>query len=337
MPKRLQLIFSCLLIIAMFSVSGLVPMTRADSGLLTQSRHSTGSRVPAGSVAVPGSRGVLLVPKECVHEMPPGSTLLPHAAANGTGDVVLEANGTELTYIPPAICAMSGPDNFSGSNWIEGTTFCFGQCATPGDAFGFYQGEWQVPNNPPSYDGQILYFFDGLQYQNIQDVPLIQSVVQWGYNGDFGGNYWTADSWVFTLDWLGYGEVYYSNVLNVNNYDNVIGTLSAYNCGSNNQCNWDIVTNDQTQNTWSSFNCGTKSWVCNLGLYLATSVFEGYYISGCLDMPQNGYATMSGISMLDNSGYSITPLWYSHVWNDYGCGQSVTYTTSYDILWFTLA
>src|SRR5208282_1418503 len=66
--------------------------------------------------------------------------------------------------------------------------------ATTNKSYGKIAATWIVPPSPTSDDGQILYFFPGLEdMSNV--ISIVQPVLQWGNNGIFGGRYWLVASW----------------------------------------------------------------------------------------------------------------------------------------------
>lgn len=58
-------------------------------------------------------------------------------------------------------------------------------------------GEWAVPPAPPANDGQILYFWNGVEPDD--NSAVLQPVLQWGSTPAGGGAYWAVASWYFTL------------------------------------------------------------------------------------------------------------------------------------------
>jgi len=77
--------------------------------------------------------------------------------------------------------------------------------------FDAFLGYFNVPQNPPNWDGGILYMFTGLQNDNWVPIPgewptppgfdIIQPVLQFGGDSeDGGGDYWELASWYVTLD-----------------------------------------------------------------------------------------------------------------------------------------
>jgi hypothetical protein len=79
-----------------------------------------------------------------------------------------------------------------GSGWIT-----YAQNDLPIAQIHVFSTDWLVPNNPPVYDGQLLYLFNGLEdgSDNTSPTHILQPVLQFGPNGLFGGNYWTINNW----------------------------------------------------------------------------------------------------------------------------------------------
>lgn len=77
-----------------------------------------------------------------------------------------------------------------GSGWI---TYAQNDVAVSG--LTSFSTDWIVPSNPPAYNNQLLYIFNGLQDGFTATSHILQPVLQYGSNGRFGGNYWSIDNW----------------------------------------------------------------------------------------------------------------------------------------------
>ncbi len=65
--------------------------------------------------------------------------------------------------------------------WYNGSTYAIRQ----------FQSTWVVPPAPLSWDGQIVYLFEGLTNSH----HILQPVLQYGASDDGGGAYWSVASW----------------------------------------------------------------------------------------------------------------------------------------------
>jgi hypothetical protein len=70
-------------------------------------------------------------------------------------------------------------------NWIT-----FAEWANPSTqgTINNFSTTWTVPSAPTGRDGQLLYIFNGLEDSTQHDI--LQPVLQWGFNGFYGGNNW---------------------------------------------------------------------------------------------------------------------------------------------------
>jgi hypothetical protein len=56
-----------------------------------------------------------------------------------------------------------------------------------------------VPSNPQDNDGQVIFYWNGLE-EFAGGTFVLQPVLQWGSTGGFGGQYWQIASWVVFSD-----------------------------------------------------------------------------------------------------------------------------------------
>jgi hypothetical protein len=200
-------------------------VSRAALAQSTRPAPSPGER--SGWVQVPG----MLTKAECVHEIPKGAHI-EVKEGTFTGDVTLD--GTVIAHYDRCSTApiltrpmghtprASGPgDAFpdwfvappppgplppppgknpppppTGNGWIEAVQK---DLSLPsGDNIDWMYGTWTVPENPTT-GGAVIYLWNGVEpnpYGNL----VIQPVLQWGYNGAYGGEYWVIASWIWQSD-----------------------------------------------------------------------------------------------------------------------------------------
>ncbi|HKF04729.1 MAG TPA: hypothetical protein VKB49_20565 [Candidatus Sulfotelmatobacter sp.] len=247
----------------------------------------------------------------CVSHLAKGDVLLQDEAviqhANGTSENIeecayphFESDGTKVVGdVKPAGDEKSQPP-YIGHSWVE--------YASIHDSanYGQIYSEWDVPPTPKSDDGQILYFFNGLE-QYSGDVTIIQPVLGW--NADFSSA-WGIAAWNCCKK----GTVQEATPARVNPGDHLEGyvfnncSAGTTKCGS-----WDIVIVDQENGNFSQLiktsNFGqTFNWAFG-------AVLEVYYISKCADYPaaeESGYSgglSFYNESVLNDNFVSITPAW----------------------------
>ena len=182
-------------------------------------------------------------------------------------------------------------------------------------AVGEFSNNFHVPAAPSNFDGQLIYIFPGMQGGG----AIIQTVIQYGNNGGWGGQYWTMASWAG-----GGGEYngnYYSgNVVSISTGDEIHSELNGNpnNCNGNG-CLWEITGTDLTNGQVSSYGTYINiSW--NQVIPLAIEV---YGVDTCADYP----------AIYDNSydfyitGWNSGPQWTPQLTSIISvetCNESVT-------------
>ncbi len=198
------------------------------------------------------------------------------------GRIVAASELTPLTVDPPT-------HQQATNNWVAyawGTRDCFWQPWPPWfvceSNFRALVGYWNIPAAPQNTANVLLYIFNGMQPTGASSLPLIQPVLQWGFNGAFGGQYWSVASWhVWGSD---QDEFAYSTPIeniNTDTYDTVHGGI-GWQSQSGPDHNWGITSTLIDVNRY----CGIY-WACpattltatmpNSELGYLTVVLEGYH------------------------------------------------------------
>jgi hypothetical protein len=130
-------------------------------------------------------------------------------------DLVLEPKKKDL--IKPqnkkVIKPWTGHDWMVNSGWMNNT----------GNPISYFSTRWIVPPAPPSDNDQIIYMFNGIETRTFGWI--LQPVLQWGDNGDFGGDYWCIANWfVNSGSFAGHG-----NSIQVNAGDVLQGIMTLTN------------------------------------------------------------------------------------------------------------
>jgi hypothetical protein len=147
----------------------------------------------AASAGTPNG-GVVLTPaglvhKECLHEIPVGSSV------KRDGTVALP-NGKVVTLpecpFPSARVDGSGPIP-NVNSWVADV-----QAPAFTNSFGFnwfngLNASFSVPSAPASYVGQTIFFFPG--FSPSDNSEIIQPVLQYGPSGAGGGRFWGVANW----------------------------------------------------------------------------------------------------------------------------------------------
>ncbi len=156
------------------------------------------------------------------------------------------------------------------NGWIESTSIV----APTNKSF---SGLWDssiVPSQPRSNDGQVLFFFPGLEDINDPNTSILQPVLTWS------AGQWTVSNWNCCLSNI----VVQSTPININPGDRVVsstvencrpGTLS---CTTWNITSWDTNTGGSTTLLKTPSDGQVFNWAFG-------AVLEPYYVVSCEDYP----------------------------------------------------
>jgi hypothetical protein len=175
--------------------------------------------------------------------------------------------------------------------------------------FTSFIGYFNVPDDPPNWDGGILYMFTGLQNDNWVPIPsepntpagfdIIQPVLQYGGDSeDGGGDYWALASWYVTVD----ENVLYSTLEQVNAGDIIYGNMTKIG-----PTEWYIggIVQSAGINTYITYDdprLDTQPW--------AYCTLEVYDIDDCdADFPpKDSPMKFTGMKLYDSQGL-VVPSW----------------------------
>lgn len=296
----------------------------ASSGATSASPHMAQRVVKvSSSYALGTSSPYVLTPfgyvlRTCVFNVGTGAVIFDN-------DTVVMANGTRFTKPPCPSEPTQTPPPGSGSSppasngWDEDANWCY--CPTTPPAISYFDGYWKVPDTPPSnfLTFQLIYLFLGLQPSG-SGGSIIQPVLQWGWNGKFGGGYWVIASW-----YAG-SNSFYSTPQNANTADQIYGQMSGSSCSQNTGgCNWLITTTDTSNGHSTSLSYTSHTELGNLAEYWAAVALEVYGVANCAYYPPAGYVptTFSSMTMKNTNGLAITPSWTKSYPIQDGCYQFV--------------
>ena len=283
--------------VAIVTVSALSFMTVAQAFPRVATTHPAG--VPDDFVITPFG----YFHPSCVNQLAEGDVLHSDEKAieraNGTFDKIqvcayahYTADGTKVTG---DVREVQPPD--ISHAWIEyasiHTSFDYGQV----------YGEWAVPANPSTNDGQTVFLFNGLEDIN-NVVTIIQPVLGW--NSDYGSA-WGIAAWNCCVN----GAVNEAPPAHVNPGDHLLGyTFNNCAAGTRTCSSWDIVIVDEQNGNFSQM-IGTTNYGQTFN-WAFGGVLEVYNIKQCGDYPPPDYLGGIGFyneSVLNNKFVSITPAW----------------------------
>jgi hypothetical protein len=224
-------------------------------------------------------------PKACVTEIPNGA----HVSNAG---LVRRLDGTTFQIAKCISNTASAPVD---SGWME-----FASYQTGTGSFRSITAGWRVPAAPAgTYSGRNLYYsFPGME----NATYIIQPVIQYGYNGDYGGSFWTAASWHCDLG----PNCKHGTPIAIYPGDSVVGTATGTSC-INNVCTWTMSTVDVTHSTRSDYTIDDNdsySWATG-------GAVEVYGLTSCSQYPVSGI-WYSGLAIRDRNSLLQSPIWAAH-------------------------
>lgn len=218
----------------------------------------------------------------------------PHYTRNG---VLLNAGTVNFAGAldlgtPPTV-----PPEVSG--WLENASVTTDSAT---QSYGALVGTWSVPLPPSVNDGQLLYFFPGLE--DINDVQtILQPVMAW-YQDQ-----WTIASWNCCIN----GVTSNSPLVNVKAGDKIYGSITS-SCGPGTlSCStWDVLTVDLTTGKSTILaNTPSESQAFN---WAFGGVSEPYYVVSCKDYPQGGSLSFTSLTLFDENLHPVAkPAWVTAV------------------------
>ena len=205
--KRINISIITALLVLLISMINFIPVLASDSGF---------TKIESGFTLDPSQPGILLKPGSTIHHLKtgitevycPDKTLLiksldsesaqvvtPFGVKNAT-DIYGLPNGSKIDYgsrktqiynddnlILTIVYDRERQQRDVTNGWVAQTT-------SDGLTIDYFEGFWNVPNEPPN-DDNIAFYFNGLESDNQQ--TLLQPVLQWnqvGYRDD-----WSIQAW----------------------------------------------------------------------------------------------------------------------------------------------
>jgi hypothetical protein len=311
--------------------SSKIAPTSAQSAISADQMGSVGigDSLPAGYIVTPAG----LYHHTCVHQV--DSTDVVRASGE-----VRHKDGTVEQY-PPCAHPVYPLNAFSRSGfavgrdvippttsgWVEADTASAGADS----AYFWLIAYMHVPTAPSgSYSGtQLYYTFMGIQPSRSVG-PILQPVLQWGYNGSFGGSYWSIASWSCG------SSCYHSSSTTAYDGDSleveIHGSSAAWFCANspNNCYGINIIDNTTSTSEGLTYNDNTPY------RWLATAV-ETYGLTACNQYPGDpvrynyfwllNYYAPSATSIPLLGGSQSPPSWGAEYWSQTpSCNYSVSAT-----------
>jgi hypothetical protein len=311
-----------------------VSMKRIHAGLVvlvvvaacTEQPTSTTARVQGGGnsaapLAAPQAEYVATprgwYHRSCVHEIPAGAQM----DAKG---VVTRRDGSTYQIprcgsVPNGAAARAPQVTEDLSDWVEWAQ----DFKSDSNAFRTLTAQWLVPSAPTgSYPGgttRVYYAHPALE----SEYDLLMPALAYGYNGSWGGAYWTMTSWYFNPVT---GWSWKRLTTNPQSGDSVYAMVSASGC-SNGQCTWRVIVGDSS---FARRGVDTLIVTGETGLYRAADggVVQVLNFTACNQFPPTG-VYFYNISMTDTAGTVWPASWSNYVYPYSGCYLNVM-SSNYD-------
>ena len=287
------------------AVSGLSTYAIAQAQSMTQAaiEHPNWAQLP----------GELIRP-DCVHEIPKGARVEIAKDGNLTGDVTL--NGVLIAHYDAcpeeAIITRQGAraqgvgqaqqqaqQEVTGNGWVEDD-----QWNAPvggSDNIDYVGSNWTVPEYPSEVGGQVIYLSNGIEPSSHK--WFLEAALEWGYNGAFGGNYYTIETLL-----IGPSTVYYTTPEFVNAGDSLTG-YSYMTAESGNTTYWDsvIVDNSTGNYSWGSYWVSGQHWT-----WAYAGILQAFNLNSCAEFPGSPRTSFSDAAVahgFPNYDYYSSPNW----------------------------
>jgi|GEM_PF-2190888 len=167
--------------------------------------------------------------------------------------------------------------------------------------FECFRTKWIVPDPPTLVEDQSIYLSCGMQPTSGADI--LHSVLQWGYNGVFGGNFWCITSWYAVAGPNGRPAVF-TPYLTVYPGDELQGLIT---CTGNNGSSF------QYMSSFVDYDHSRLILTDHDELTGAYTVLEGTGISRSEHYPRTRLTSMRDITIRDGipgqPDYELDPIW----------------------------
>jgi len=262
------------------------------------------SALPADYVRVPGGK---LFHKECVHRVPNGG----HVEVDSQKNTKITADGETTVHPPCPHPVIKEP--LHGPAWKAWTEFNNTKPITK------LTTQWGIPPPPPSYSGQILYYWNGIEPAD--NSAVLQPVLQYGDTPAGGGQYWAVASWYVSAV-----TATFSEPATCVGAASVIGDLAIDSSGQ-----WTITSICGSKKTTLTYTPPDKDYT-----WAYPCVLEAYSVENCATQYPTSNSLAFNNIMLWVENQQVSPTWKPQTKNN-SCNEhaTVTSTSQVAILWNT--
>jgi len=213
-----------------------------------------------------------------------------HIINDGTHITIQQPSGNNTIMNVPKDLELSPLSKRFPDNGWQGSFWAFGNSYT------YLFGYWYVPNAPPVWSSQVIFFFNSLE--NAAGTEIIQPVLQWNQGG--APNQWTMSSW-YVIGSSGF----HSSFVTVAPGALIYGLLTL------------------SGGTWYIYGYVNGALMTTITVASATigaqpdaqsMVLEAYNIGACNQYPSPGSLTVYNVILYDNMVNVPNPNWYWYTW-----------------------
>lgn len=252
-----------------------------------------------------------LIRRDCVHEIPKGATLEFAKDGSLSGNVTLHGELIAHYDACPEKAIVIGAQNGNhdvaeaaekeeavGNGWVEDDQW--NAPLASNDSIDYLAGNWTVPAYPKNVDTQVLYLANGIG--NSTGKLLLENALEYGYNGAFGGQYYTISTFLITTT-----NVYYSVPEYVNPGDSLSAAIQMTGV-SGNYLNWESLIVDNTSGAWTE----NSYWTTGAHWTMAyAGILKAFNLYTCAEFPASGRETFSNTVVTHGFPYyyELYPNW----------------------------
>jgi len=234
--------------------------------------------------------------RSCIHQIDDENIVLH---PQDTGHVHLQYPNGTINIVPPCNKAPRRVAQLQ-DGWVV-------DCYYGAEVFSSFNATWNVPQSPTGKDDETIFTFTGLEGTYQGNLYILQPVLQYGFSGSGGGNYWGISSW-----WAFGTSGFFSPLVNVTTGDTIKGTMVFNPVNTT----WTISSFDTTSRVRSVLNVN----LTNTQTQYAYVALEVTGVATCADYP-TGTLSYQNIEM-SNRCTIYNPTWTQEVTSQ--CNETMT-------------
>jgi hypothetical protein len=165
--------------------------------------------------------------------------------------------------------------------WAKAVTY------KQGPTFQAFSTTWKVPNLPTTpNDGQVIYIFDGIHEND--STGLLQPVLQYGFDGTAGGNYWSVQNY-FVPGCVGCAPMFHGTNIQVSPGTTLTGAMTKSGSAGS------YAYTSSFGSAYSSNDLSVTNYP-NINAEYGVETLETYHITQSSDYPPDTAVRMTSIT-----------------------------------------